>query len=477
MALGSITFGGLASGLPSDIVEQLMQAEQTRLTGMARQKSVYDNQRSSISELKTKLLALESKSEDLQDAANFRPHYGESSDTDVLTVTTDSDALAASHTVVVNQLATHATFVSGTGLTDSTATLDAAETINFTYNGTAYNVALAAGSTLTDIAQTITYTDYGDDAGEGVVASVLYDGTNYRLMLRAKDSGDNAGAERITLDAFTNGDWSFGGGAHTVTEAGFAQTITGQDASLTVDGIAVTSTSNAVSDAITGVTLNLKNTGNVTAAIYNDTDTLKETLNSFIESYNDVVSYINSATTKGGTLEREGALGRSIISQLRTELNTSTNNVSTSGFPTLSPFSRLAEIGIQTNAKDGTLSLDDDAFTNAVSNDFNVIADVFTATPSAANKTAFATAGGNEGISHRLADLIDDLTSSTGSTFSGKLTGLDSRISLMEDRIEREEIRLEKVRERLTLKFANLEQMVNSLNSSGSSLTQALAKL
>ncbi|MBF0308513.1 MAG: flagellar filament capping protein FliD [Magnetococcales bacterium] len=466
--MGGISFGGLASGLPSNIVDQLMQVEEQRLTGLQKKRTGYSKQKSAYSDLKTKLLALNTKAQALQEAATFRPHTASSSDENKVTATASSDARAGFHTVVTGgTLAAYDTWVATSSVTSSTDTLSGAENLTVNYNGVAHNIALSAGSTLSDIANTInTYTFDATDATKGVTASVLFDGTNYRLVLAAKESGTNSGAQRITVPQAAAGGWQFASG--NAVNQNFANSITGTDAALTVDGIAVTSSSNTVSSVIPGVTLNLKEANStVNITVSNDTDTLKETLNDFIDSYNTVIDFLN--TEKNDRLSSDSAV-RSIIGQLRGELNTQTHEV-TGAYGVLSTFASVASLGFRTDQKTGKLSISSDDLDKAISQNFDAIGDVFTKKVSAADKTAFEAAGGKEGLAYRLEDLLSQMTTITGGVVTSKTNSIDSRIRLLDQTIDQENARLDKVRARLNLKFSNLEKLMSSLQSSGNALT------
>ncbi|OSM06107.1 putative flagellar hook-associated 2 domain-containing protein [Magnetofaba australis IT-1] len=457
--------------MPSDIVDQLMQAEQTRLSSLQTKRSQVSATQSAFSELKSKLLSFQSKAEEMQEESYFRPHTASTSDEDKLTVTASSDAVAAIHSVNVTQLATHDTHVSGAALTSVSDTLTADTSFVFSYNGTNYTASLQAGDTLATIAERIAALDYDDGDStttEGVSASVLYDGTNYRLVLQAMDSGTNSGASRIDVSgvnalAFDSG--------NSLANADWTNSVAGQDATMTVDGIAVTSDSNAASDVLSGLTLNLEATGSFTVTVANDSDTLKENIQGFIDSFNEIQSFISNNPDQF----QGDSLARSTVAQIRNEFNTKTSS-STSPYGDLSTYTRAAEIGIRTNAKSGLLELDTSAFEEAVANGFNSIADLFTSTPDASNSSAFATAGANEGLAHRLEDLIDTLTQSgtDSSAFGGKNDALAARLASLDSSIDRETMRLEKVRDRLNKKFTSLEQLMSQMQATQSSLSQAL---
>jgi flagellar hook-associated protein 2 len=599
--------GGLASGLPSDIVDQLMATKQNRLKAYERDVSFFSSQKSAFAELETKLLSLSSISETLQDSSEWAPHTATSSNEDYITAAADSSAIAGTHQVEVSQLASSSTVMSGGGVTTSGDTLNGVPTFSFLYNGISYSnttdgtntpgsgFAIADGDTLSDIAEKISAYDYEDTDGTdeaGISASVLYDGTNYRLVLAAKDQGayvrDTDGTtstsriETVTADmtwTTSANTWNTAGdsssislkGSTTATDAitsvadgvfefnyngitydldttvdtatqiglrgadgslmttastlsdiadAITETVTGmtasvvnngtnnflvmdgssstmpitgvvtamtvgttaitsystaffesdegQDAKLTVDGLSnIYSSSNIVDEVLPGVamTVGAVTTSAISVTVADDTDTLKETLNSFTAAYNDVISYINS--------QKEGAftgstLARGVVSLMRSVINTSTHKDDGTG-DIITPYSILAEMGLRTSQSSGQISFDSDMLDDALSNSFTVMTKIFTNTQSDVGT------GNNAGVAFRFEDLVDDLTDSVNGSITGRDDGLQSRIDSLETSIERENRRLEIVRGRLTKKFSNLEQLVNSMNASGSALTSALA--
>ncbi|MBF0455034.1 MAG: flagellar filament capping protein FliD [Magnetococcales bacterium] len=607
----SFAVGGLASGLPSDMVDQLMATKQQRLKAYENDKSFFTGQKSAFGELKTKLLNLSSVSETLQETSAWSPHTSSSSDEDKVAVSASSSAVSGTHQIGVSRLASSSTLMTSGGVTNSTDKVKTINSFSFTYNDRDYSVVagnanpfgIIAGDTLADIASKITTYDFEDASGTdeaGISASVLNDGTNYRLVLTPKDQGayerNNDGTTKtsritgLTMDmVFENSDgtsttatWNTGGdssgfstgagltdatatidsiaaanfsftygtntwaldastgnqlkkdgvalvaGAATLdnvatainqsvdgvsasvvndgtnnylvidgstasqvisgvtvnlgftqgtstytvnsTSTGFFQSSEGQDAKITVDGLSnIYSSSNVVDEVLPGVAMTIKGitTSSVSVTVSDDTAALKETLNSFTTAYNDVIDYIgkNKETVFSGA-----TLTRSIISQMRSVLNTSTHKGDKSG-DVLSPFSILAEMGLRTDQKTGKISFNDSTLDEAIATNFTALTNLFTNTQTAVDT------GNNAGVAHRFESLIDDITNSSSGSLTGRSDGLQARIDGLEDSIERENYRLEKVRERLTLKFANLEQLVNSLNASGNALTSALGGL
>ncbi|MBF0419689.1 MAG: flagellar filament capping protein FliD, partial [Magnetococcales bacterium] len=191
-------------------------------------------------------------------------------------------------------------------------------------------------------------------------------------------------------------------------------------------------------------------------------------LNSFTSAFNDVIKFIADSSAKGGTLEAS-ALARSVVSQLRGQLNTATSSGDLSG-NRLSPFSILAEIGLRTDQKTGQVSFDSTKLDSALNTNFTNLASLFTNT-----QTAVGT-NNSAGLSYRLDTLLKSITNNTGS-LGGSKQSLVDQLKSLDNTITREQAREDKVRAQLNKKFANLEQLVSSMNSQGNALTSALSKL
>ncbi|MBF0461881.1 MAG: flagellar filament capping protein FliD [Magnetococcales bacterium] len=195
---GGISFGGLATGLPSNIVDMLMSAQQGQMKSLQTNLSNLTNEQSIYASLNSKLAALDTQITALKDPNAWAPHTVSSSSPSLATATAASGAMSGNHTLNVAQLATNDTWVlgdasmsSGSGMTSVTDTLGPNSTLSFTYNGAQYDTGDLSGKTLTDVASTINGMHFGSNPG--VSANIMYDGSAYRLVLSAKDSGQYNG--------------------------------------------------------------------------------------------------------------------------------------------------------------------------------------------------------------------------------------------------------------------------------------------
>ena len=141
---------------------------------------------------------------------------------------------------------------------------------------------------------------------------------------------------------------------------------TAKNASLTVDGIPVSSASNTVQGAIAGLTLNLKGTtpadNPATLTVASNTTQISQALSTFVSDYNSALSQVNSQFTYSLANGSQGVLGSdSTIRSLQSALEGIVAYNSTGS----GSIQSLSDLGITVN-DDGSLSLDSSKLTNAM---------------------------------------------------------------------------------------------------------------
>jgi flagellar hook-associated protein 2 len=151
---------------------------------------------------------------------------------------------------------------------------------------------------------------------------------------------------------------------------GFTQAVVGANADLTVDGVPISSASNNVTGAISGVTLNLvgANPGSqVNLTVASDASQVSTAINQFVTDYNTAIGLVNTQFASTGTAGTEGVLASDpTVRALQSTLLQALNYVNTpsSGTTTVST---LSDLGINTG-QDGTLTVDSATLNNALVN-------------------------------------------------------------------------------------------------------------
>lgn len=152
----------------------------------------------------------------------------------------------------------------------------------------------------------------------------------------------------------------------------------GLDANLTVDGVTVTSSSNTVADVIPGVTLNLKKASSDTTLTLNverDYDAIKEKIEEFVTSFNDVIEAIHVQMTYDQDTKKPGGplFGDSTLRMIKSNLTDLILN-RISGLS--DNFSTLGLIGIKIG-NDGKLTIDEDDLQDYLESHFDDIKRLF----------------------------------------------------------------------------------------------------
>ncbi len=261
----------------------------------------------------------------------------------------------------------------GQAVSSSTAALNLSGT--FSINGT--SISVTATDSLSDIAATI------NGLAIGVKATVQSFGTtDYRLSLQ----GDATATTPATTITLATGSGGVLAGLGLSSGSQTALTLAA-DAELKVDGLTITRSDNKISDALAGVTFDLKQADpNTTLTMNIDVDTaaVRAGVQQFVDDYNKVMDFINQQfvfdpeTGKNGILANEPLL-TTIQSQLTSTLTAQIPGLATDR-------SSLAAIGIEPD-KSGHLQINDNRFTSFLNTDANAIRDVFVANGSFVDST------------------------------------------------------------------------------------------
>jgi len=212
-------------------------------------------------------------------------------------------------------------------------------------------------------------------ANIGVTATIVSDSSSspYHLVVTSNTTGA-ASSMKIGV----SGDASLANLlAYDPTSASgqkMTQSLAGQDAALTVNGIAVSSSTNKVSEAIQGVTLNVSKAGSTLLTVSRDTSSVQTNVNAFVSAFNSIQKTLATATAYNISTGAKGALqGDSTALSIQNGIR----NVLTKTVSGLSGgLNAFAQIGV-TFQKDGTLALDNTKLQNALSNHFNDVAGLF----------------------------------------------------------------------------------------------------
>lgn len=455
--MATITSLGVGSGLDlTGLLDQLQAAERGKLEPITLQKQQQQAKISAYGQLQTSLNAFQDSLAKINDSALYQS-LSANVRGDAIKATTTADALPGSYRVEVSKLATSGSLASSR-VTESDTALDlqGATSIQLTFgNSDTVKIDLAADSSLTDIRDAI-----NANKDSGVNATIINDGTGYRLALSSKTTGADAS---IASFGFVD--------AAGATVAGpFAEDAAtkqaGGDAALTVNGIAISSAKNQIEGAIQGVTLNLAELSiadgeTATSTVNVERDTLKqrEAISGFVKAFNDLKGTIGKLTSFNGDSETAGELvGDSTVRTIESRLR----SVLTGGVAG-GELSTLNQLGI-TLQRDGTLEMDEDKISDLVANNPQALSDFFV--------------GGEagNGLAAQLDSTVEQMLGDNG-VVKLAISGAENRVKSLDERYERMEKSIEGTISRYRTQFSQLDSMIAQMNSMSSYLTQQFEAL
>ena len=426
---------GIGSGLEIDkIITAIVNAEKVpKTTVLTNRQETLDTKISELGTVKSNLAALQSKVNALKLTSNFDKFTANSSDTSIFSASASSLAESGSYSVQVNQVASEQILATETFSNINEAIGTGTLTLRFgttDYNsGTNnYNSPFVANSTSVST-KTITVDssnntvsslrDYINAGDYDVTASIINDGSGYRLVLSAT-SGEKNSLEISVDDGDTTDSDTAGLSrlAFNGTATNMLQTQAAADAELKINGLDITRESNTVSEAISGVTLTLNKAdvgANYNLSVSRDSSAIEDQITALVESYNTFAAHINditkydSGTGESGVLIGDTTL-RTLYSQVRSTLFSAQSGLTGS-------VRALADMGILSNEKTGQLEVDEDKLATAISSNIGGVRALFASTGTSTDSLVKFVS--NNSLSKAGTYAVSVSTLATKGTFSG----------------------------------------------------------
>ena len=458
---------GLGSGLAiGEIVTALVNSDKTaKQTQITTQTKLVTTKLSGIGTLQSAMSAFQAlvnPPSGTTSKLQFTGYAAKSSDETKMTVSSDNTAVPGTYSINVKNIATSSSVATAAFAGGATSAIPSGD-LTLTQNGISKAYTIPEGATLASVAAQINK----DTKTTNISANIITDDKGTRLVFGSTVTGaDSEITTSSSIAGFTIGKTD----KLDATSASSAGYI-GEppvSASLTINGLQVTSKSNTVDKTLGGVTMNLlpgsKGT-TTTVTVSTNTDNLKASLQAFVDSYNAVLSAVTTVTkasvsdtpdkTTGATVTPASLTGdampRAIISALRKELVTT-------GAP--GELSVLAQLGITTGQSDGKLTLDDKKFTAAM--DAGLAGDV--------QQLFTGTGDGKNGLLARMNAAVTPYTQ-TGGIFDTRKTSLNKQQSNLQDQQAALDLRVTTLTATLTAKYNAMDLLVGQLKASATSIT------
>lgn len=453
----SITSLGVGSGLDLEsILESLEESKTTSLLDpITAQEESVEAEISAYGTLTSALDTLQSAAEALADASLYESLSTSISGSGVA-VTTSSDAVAGTYSIEVTQLA-QAQSLATDGISDTTTTLGTGTlTLQAGSNDTVSITLDSSNNTLEGLRDAI------NDADAGITATIVSDGSDspYRLVLTSDSTGTEA-AMTVSYSSSDSSDLAASLFGYADSAGNMTETVAAQDAELTINGIAITSQSNTVEEALQGVTLTLSDTGSSqTLTITRDTDSIESAITAFVDAYNDFVTTVDELTAYDADAGTSGELlGDSTTRRISTELASDIYTQIGSG-----TFSYLSQLGIALES-DGTLSIDEDTLASALEDNIDAVSEFFIGSD------------GSSGFITRMTEDLDNYLDEDTGLIPAKTDSLDNKLDQLEERYDEKQALIDSEMERWREQFTELDTLISTLNSTADYLTEQFEAL
>lgn len=498
--LGRPTFGGLASGFDTNaLLEGLLALERQPLQRIQSRRAEINTQRSLMRDFNGKLVKLREAAQALDNRntagtgsstdEEFLRYAGSTTNEDVVTVSAGRGAAPGDIEVTVDQLARGSRIVSTSYAEEDAPILAEGQTITIDLpNGdpdavpeieaTSITVTAGAGGlSLQDIRDQINTSEGNGGTVRADVLRISED--DFRLVLTSTGTGTS---NQITL------------GGDLVRDDALSQDAS--NASFRVFGQTLERESNFVDDALTGITLRLRQASELpegfdasaatdeeiraaripeTVSVEVDVEEVGKQLQTFVDAYNGVIDFIegqfrfNEASNTSGPLSGDFTL-RDVQRQLQelvSEGYAFTQNPSNPFANTATGSSEggtISGIGLELKGG-GRLSLDLEKLEESLALDPISVREFLSGRLGPDPTEPDEEAEFEQGFASHVASRLEEIVRSADGTLANRDEAYASRLREFDDSIERFEQRLAKREESLVLRFSQLESTIASLQS------------
>jgi len=337
---------------------------------------------------------------------------------------------------------------------------------SFTYEGTTYTQAFVtdAATTMSGLVAVINAGSAGATvtaaATSGTVFTITKDSASDTQMTKGSIGGTSNGSAALTI---STADTANGSDGNKIQAA--------QNATLSVNGLAVSSASNQVDGVVSGLKLNLMGvtSADVVLSVSRNTSVAKAAIIDLVTAYNSFDSVIQGLTASGSTTTDEGGLkSDASITALRTKVRSFLISDSSTPGTTMM---RMSDIGVSLN-RSGSFIVDETTLSTALTNYYSDITQMFSANTD--NMTSYGAA--SRGIAGDLVTQIDTYLS-----FDGLVKLREKSYSNKTSTLTTEQAALDKkmisIEARYTKQFSTMSKIMDEMKSTQDWLESSLGNL
>jgi flagellar hook-associated protein 2 len=447
-----ISFGSINTGLPKDIVKQIVEAEKIPLKKMEQRKGKIQNKKKLVGELTKLMNDLKSNILTNGNARSLR-ELKVDTNSDVVDVSVDKNiANPANYQFEVVNLAQKSSAMSS-GFSDRAESYTGVGYIQyFTKDGDSKDLYVDSdNASLDGIAKLI-----NKDSDNGMNATVVNDGsdsdTPWRLLISLAETGDGKRAE-FPYFYFVDGE----------EDLYLEQERPAKDAVIKVDGFEIEVPQNNVKDVIPGVSIDLKKATpgeEFSIKIGEDKAAVTGKITDFVGSVNSVLGFIKQQNALDENTDTSQTLGGDILLQT---IEGRIRSIVFQDVETSQGYKRVGDLGISFQ-RDGMLKVDQKKFDKVLSRDYGSVSEIL---------TGFFKPDGlkTKGFIDNLSEFVNSAIRFPNGILTNRSKGLDSKVDQIDRRIDQRQRMISEKEKNLKNKFARLEGTISRIQSQGAGIS------
>ncbi|MFK7871671.1 MAG: flagellar filament capping protein FliD [Oligoflexales bacterium] len=431
------------AGINPSMIDELKKVQRIPLESAKKRKSEVQAEKTEFEDLNAIIGQLDSSLNKLKTRYDFYKLKLDSSHPDIIDGSVAAGAMLGNYEVEVRAMARSEKELAY-GFPDKDDT-----PVGFGYmlierdDGKEIEVMVEPYTTLQEVAEQINESEAGVRA---MVINTKYKPEPYRLLVVSEQSGREAS---IYLDEDT-------------TFLEFKEQVTGRNLDVLFEDVPVTDEDNVLDELIDGVTLNVRRSEpgtRIQVSVVHDIDATIEGINEFVTAYNDIAMFVHNQFQENPDTGGYGRLaGDSSIKMIMRQLQDGIQRFPISG----EKFGTLSEVGITTNPKTGELTMDEAKVRNALTEDYDSVANLFIRSKS------------RTGLAEVLSSRIRALRDPGFGVLKSRIRGLDQVIRQQDETIERRTRQIEAKEEAIDRQFTVLEGTLANLKGQSDFLSARL---
>lgn len=446
----SIAFGSIATGLPKDIVQQIVAAEKIPVKNMEVQKGKIQDKKGLVDQLAK--LAEDLRGSLLQNAsARSLREFKTETNKDMIDVTVDKNvAVPGNYQIEVISLAQKSSAMS-VGFEDKDESYIGVGFVQYTLpNGEKKEIYVDKdNASLSGLAKLI-----NKQSDLGITANVVNDGsgsdTPWRLILSLNKTGDDA-AVSFPYFYFVDGEQDFQ----------LEKEREAHDAKLKLDGFEIEIPENKTTEVIPGVTINLKKAKageEFTLKVEEDVAAISDKISGLAEKVNGILRFIKEQNTMNESTDTSRTLGGDILLQ---SLQGRLHAAFFKDIQTEMGVKKVSDIGLTFN-REGLIDFDKSKFEAKLAENYKHVSEILNGQVSAAGKT--------DGFIDNLNNSVGSMLRFPDGLIQSRKKSLQTNIEHIDDKINRKMKQIEEKEKNLKDKFSRLEGTISKIKSQGSGI-------